>query len=519
MKTTILLLLAALSFSVFTNATAQISNLTVNGSSTNFTMTSGDTLHWQYSVSPTGATAVVEIWLDVNGNGVIDAGTDAVWQSFAQIDGDPNGNDGPPDMDGLANGSIVLSQRVGLAPSKYVMNFTQGGASLTVAGTVNHLASPAHTVSGSVTVPAGKSAANIVVEINRNSQHSPNFWDGLTDVSGNYTIEMNADTAGNPWKARISNNPYLPAFVVPDEQSVLVATNVSGVNFAINAADAQVSGYLRDALGNLLIGKDLSLVRQDSLNANEAQYYGRTDVTGRFRIGLAGGALIAGKKWQLNANVDSSMQAMGSLPACFQVPALQAGDSIFANLVIYTANSQITGTVHVNGGAPGFPIQIIALNPDSTQSRTMCDGATGNFTIPVTNRIRNYNIFAISLPSNYSNVQVTAHPGDAGVALNFVSTGVEEGNQSLPLRFSLEQNYPNPFNPGTAIRVQVPEIGKVRLVVYDALGREVAVLMNGVYTPGSHEVRFDGSALSSGMYFYRLQEGNNVAVKTMMLLK
>src|ERR1017187_342072 len=98
MKTNLILLSALLSIFCFVQSTAQISNLTVNGSSSAFTMTSGDTVHWQYNVSPVGATAVIEIWLDVNGNGLIDPATDVLWQAFTQTDGDTNGNNGPPDM-------------------------------------------------------------------------------------------------------------------------------------------------------------------------------------------------------------------------------------------------------------------------------------------------------------------------------------------------------------------------------------------------------------------------------------
>ena len=90
---------------------------------------------------------------------------------------------------------------------------------------------------------------------------------------------------------------------------------------------------------------------------------------------------------------------------------------------------------------------------------------------------------------------------------------------SLPHRPSLEQNYPNPFNPRTVIRYQVPGASDVRLVVYDVLGREVAVLLNerkggGVYTLG-----FDASGLASGVYFYRLMAGNTVACRKMVVMK
>jgi hypothetical protein len=85
--------------------------------------------------------------------------------------------------------------------------------------------------------------------------------------------------------------------------------------------------------------------------------------------------------------------------------------------------------------------------------------------------------------------------------------------------YSLEQNYPNPFNPSTKIRFTVPEEGIVSLKVYNILGREVAVLANRQMKAGSYEVDFDGSALSTGVYLYKLSIGSYTAMKKMMLMK
>ncbi|HEX3072139.1 MAG TPA: S8 family serine peptidase [Ignavibacteriales bacterium] len=80
-------------------------------------------------------------------------------------------------------------------------------------------------------------------------------------------------------------------------------------------------------------------------------------------------------------------------------------------------------------------------------------------------------------------------------------------------------NYPNPFNPATVIRYSIPEGGNVSLKVYDILGREVAKLVNEFQEAGTHSVEFNGSALSSGIYFYELRSGNNVMIKKMLMMK
>jgi hypothetical protein len=90
---------------------------------------------------------------------------------------------------------------------------------------------------------------------------------------------------------------------------------------------------------------------------------------------------------------------------------------------------------------------------------------------------------------------------------------------SLPTRPSLFQSYPNPFNPSTTITYELPKSSEVRLSVFDMLGREVSVLVNERRDAGVHEVKFDGSSLASGVYVYRIQAGDFVASKKLLLLK
>ncbi len=99
-----------------------------------------------------------------------------------------------------------------------------------------------------------------------------------------------------------------------------------------------------------------------------------------------------------------------------------------------------------------------------------------------------------------------------------VVTSVDSG-QMTGDSFELDPAYPNPFNPSTVVSYQLSVFGKTRLAVYDLLGREVAVLVDGVMPVGAHTVTFDGAGLSSGIYLIRLESGGEVAVRRVTLLK
>jgi hypothetical protein len=100
-----------------------------------------------------------------------------------------------------------------------------------------------------------------------------------------------------------------------------------------------------------------------------------------------------------------------------------------------------------------------------------------------------------------------------------VVTGIEAEERSLPRKFSLNQNYPNPFNPHTTIKYELSQSSMTCLSVYDVLGREVSVLVNEWKNAGSYELKFDASGLSSGVYLYRLQAGDVVQSRKLLLLR
>ncbi|MCX7798079.1 MAG: T9SS type A sorting domain-containing protein [Melioribacter sp.] len=85
--------------------------------------------------------------------------------------------------------------------------------------------------------------------------------------------------------------------------------------------------------------------------------------------------------------------------------------------------------------------------------------------------------------------------------------------------FQLSQNYPNPFNPVTTIEYSIPQKEKVKLAVYNILGKLVSILIDDYQNAGSYKIKFYASNLSSGIYFYRIIAGIFTQTKQMLLLK
>lgn len=111
--------------------------------------------------------------------------------------------------------------------------------------------------------------------------------------------------------------------------------------------------------------------------------------------------------------------------------------------------------------------------------------------------------------------------GEAGTVYhtdNGGNVGITSGSNTV-MSYSLSQNYPNPFNPVTRINFSIPKNGLVQIRVYDLTGREVQTLLNEMKTSGEYSINFNGSSLSSGVYFYKLITNEFVETKKMILIK
>ena len=137
----------------------------------------------------------------------------------------------------------------------------------------------------------------------------------------------------------------------------------------------------------------------------------------------------------------------------------------------------------------------------------------------ITSSSQSSSSFFVSLRLDFDKIELWTG-GVSQILTSFETdiTGVRDLNEA-PTEFQLSQNYPNPFNPVTVIKFQVLNSQTVNLKIYNTLGQEVATLVNEEKAPGNYEVKFDGSNLASGMYVYRLQAGEFVQVKKMLLLR
>ncbi|HLX12773.1 MAG TPA: FlgD immunoglobulin-like domain containing protein, partial [Bacteroidota bacterium] len=122
----------------------------------------------------------------------------------------------------------------------------------------------------------------------------------------------------------------------------------------------------------------------------------------------------------------------------------------------------------------------------------------------------------------YSRFTGTIYFDDLSIEDIGSTTGVK--NSLVPLTFDLANNYPNPFNPTTTIHYSVPNTAKISLAIYNVLGQEVRMLVDGNISAGYHDVVWDGkdnhgNTVQSGVFFYRLETGSMAIVKKMLLIK
>ncbi len=258
------------------------------------------------------------------------------------------------------------------------------------------------------------------------------------------------------------------------------------------------------------------LTMQEAVN----EEFTGTTFTSKFKknsVSFTSAALTSDKKWLGTPKFNLDYLSTASVFTQYNIQVLEVMPNGKEKLINrlnytdrnYTANTRKTknfeGQAHAHIFKAGNKIKLIITNLDTHPDDAWFLG-TNPFVLPVLNNGYNY----VYLSSNsYIDLPIT------NAADNLTDNkGMEE-----PFTFSLGQNYPNPFNPATMISFQIPQKGIVTLKVFDVTGKEVRTLVNEVKEAGANSVLFDASALSSGVYFYKLVSGSFTDTKKMILVK
>lgn len=168
-------------------------------------------------------------------------------------------------------------------------------------------------------------------------------------------------------------------------------------------------------------------------------------------------------------------------------------------------------------------IRFVYTTNDELSIRTIQVGLRGSSNADFNNRQTTTN-WAQTTPGTVNTASCTFQPGITPPAgLTFIFTpppsGINNTGNQIPDRYVLYQNFPNPFNPETNVKFDIPENSLIKIMVYDALGKEITVLVNEQLQPGAYEISWDASYVTSGIYFYKLVSGDFTETKKMVLLK
>jgi hypothetical protein len=179
----------------------------------------------------------------------------------------------------------------------------------------------------------------------------------------------------------------------------------------------------------------------------------------------------------------------------------------YSGTVTYSANvtpAPTTGSITITWQPSN--IKVLTGTPDSLKIRatTSSNCSYGTYTVTVTGA---------------ENGGPRTHTRTYTLIVGSTPSGINNNTQSA-YQYNLYQNYPNPFNPSTSIEFFLPKQSLVTLKVYDIVGKELATLVNNdIRKEGLHSVNFDGSNLSSGIYYYKITAGEFTDIKKMMLVK
>jgi len=348
------------------------------------------------------------------------------------------------------------------------------------------------------------------------------FYPGQTNLLSATTLVLQHDSAGINFML-----PRLPSIalgmiqgsVIDSALDVGIPSRIIATRDRWTSVDkfGEPSSYVvdTDSLGNFTVGNLLPgsyFVFAVPLGSYAPAFYSTDTATTRWRsatkVAINGNSVsgIDIYAQEIPVSVEGYADISGTLSLTSGTASTMAGAIVYANKGTVVAGFAITdvkGNYSIDGLAPGaYSLFVDRLGYNAGPNPIPSDLPAGVGTV---------------------SYDASGNPVNANVSLSISSVTVPlvvgETSSLQPEQYALEQNYPNPFNPSTTIRYTLPVSGRVAVRVYNILGQAVATLVDGNQNAGTYEVSFNASALSSGVYFYRIESGSFAAVKKMMLLK
>ncbi len=392
------------------------------------------------------------------------------------------------------------------------------------------------TISGMVKDDSGAPLENVVVQ-------AIDFITGLhfvaeTDANGEYTITLEQFVPQVlVWAERVGFNPqFYPGRMMDHEAELLRIDpnmpDIAGIDFVLQRAPNQddttndreswVSGVALSDEGQPLLGAVATVY--DVATARPVAY-ARADSSGFFAAQIP--ATSEDLRLLLTAEGYVPQYVFGARSWVDAVP-VQRGEFVpplpMVPLKASGGAQAITGQALLPDGQPATGALVMVQDSSRHVVAFAFTDADGTYYIDGLAEGR-YTLFMdiIGFEPIAMDVDVTANAQGRSLVNATLTPAIgtsRDEEPTQPEQFRLAQNYPNPFNPSTTIRYTLAQPTNVTLQVVDVLGREVALLVDGLQPAGDHRVVFSApTSLPSGMYFYRLDDGAQVATRTMLLLK
>lgn len=393
-----------------------------------------------------------------------------------------------------------------------------------------------YTVKGKVTDESGNPLRAKIKTVIQNRGFN-NLRFAMTDNDGNYTVKLRENDTVIVYAEPVNFN-YLPEYyndkLTALEADVLVMTaSLDSIDFVLSQRTPfanGISGTLKDTLGVPIVGNVTAFKVQDGHRPFKVSTV--SDSTGAYSLT----DLQPGKYYVFACSFPDYIPTYFRYDGALALHKYQAdsliitetsvlGDINFTLLNrIYNGNGMISGTVSEDNATPVNGAVVVAINEEGIIISSAVSDEDGNYKL---NNLGADNYSLVASKFDYNETQINDVPvyennlysAIANVNLTPASITEVENNETIPTNFSLSQNYPNPFNPETTISFNLPTQQHVTLKVYDILGNEVSTLVNDTKQAGSYQIKFNASALSSGIYFYNLKSGNFNKTMKMTLIK